>query len=364
VARTESGVRFGSREITLRLQLEHDSFGRKTQTAFKNALAAATGCEPGEIEIIGIKRGCINVRLRLPRHAFEALCTFWEQYEKENKDLDEIDPKFRVLLEQFKLDKATYIAELQLVVRSAPSSSAVVFVHGWLNTPDAFGEWPNYLHDEFGCAVYVYPHPISASAPSIRDVATNMRQWVKNDLPQRKLAFIAHSIGGLVVRQYVLDTHHGDRQDLYIKCIAFLASANAMDIKPISSLVPGLTGQHLNDFADQKPTLQNIAMQWPRWRDLFVPRDCQLVSFYGSSDKLVPSSSMNGLDGESIAVLGKTHEGIAKPGAQTDELVKTVRRYLMDAKLFTSEQDGSRQEYWSPNAAQDQGRQRTRGSAQ
>jgi Leucine-rich repeat (LRR) protein/pimeloyl-ACP methyl ester carboxylesterase len=102
-------------------------------------------------------------------------------------------------------------------VRRVPNNqAAIVFVHGVLgdekstwNSGNSY--WPEMLtHDSVfdgeDIYVYHYPSPILGRTLSIDEVADNMRLVLSTDgvLDHRELSFVAHSMGGIVTRAFIL----------------------------------------------------------------------------------------------------------------------------------------------------------------
>jgi pimeloyl-ACP methyl ester carboxylesterase len=94
----------------------------------------------------------------------------------------------------------------------------IIFVHGvtgdsistWTNPKTQF-YWPKALtkdgaFDGFNVYVYSYPSPILGKSFTIDEVSDHLRRHLDADrvVDHRELVFVAHSMGGLVVREFLL----------------------------------------------------------------------------------------------------------------------------------------------------------------
>jgi hypothetical protein len=89
----------------------------------------------------------------------------------------------------------------------------VVFVHGILSSGDfAWGEpsWPELLKQEtefssIGIYIFTYRTSLGSRTYSIVDVANTLRERLRQEklLDTRKIVFVCHSMGGIVVRRFL-----------------------------------------------------------------------------------------------------------------------------------------------------------------
>ena len=110
---------------------------------------------------------------------------------------------------------ATTFAEFGLhCIRPATSGSCVIFVHGILSSGEsAWGSpsWPDLLAqeadlDDFGIFVFTYRTSISSRTYSISDAADALREHlsIAGLLDMPALVFVCHSMGGIVVRRFLV----------------------------------------------------------------------------------------------------------------------------------------------------------------
>ena len=105
-----------------------------------------------------------------------------------------------------------------VVKRQGATKRVLVLVHGltgngkssWTSASGTY--WPDLMRDdaafqEFDIYVYQYETRLFGGCLPISDIANNMRMYLKNDdvlADHEQVVFLAHSMGGLVVRQFLL----------------------------------------------------------------------------------------------------------------------------------------------------------------
>jgi esterase/lipase superfamily enzyme len=179
--------------------------------------------------------------------------------------------------------------------------------------------------------VFAYPQQDAANAPSISQVADALRNWISNHASDSRIAFIAHSLGGLVVRRFVVASNSDrQRQDMNVSGIAFLASPHDTSFAArVGRSILHRRREQLTELVEQSPTMIDLTKRWSSWVEDNVPQHCRLMSIYGTSDKVV-GSAVHAISSseDAIPILGKNHEDIATPSDENDELVTTLGRFL------------------------------------
>lgn len=334
----------GNSEAEFRLLLSHDSFTDSLRDSFVSELAGLTGCRPSEIEILRVRSGCIVVRVRLPDHASKKFLALFHKYISENCNLDVCPQELRDFISQFKVDNFTrYVSDIDILVREKPKGRAIIFVHGWTGDESTFKQWPSFVWDEFRCPVEVFKYPSGklSHSPPVIQLADALRNTVRNRFASKNIAFVAHSLGGIVVRRFVIASESGDdRLDVLVKNIVFIASPhNGHLLARLAEKVPFLRSKQLADLSSDSPFLHDLNSRWIAWTRTYVPGSCRVTSIYGSADPLVTSLNAMGLDPDAIPILGKSHMDIVKPDDPSDEIVQTVDRILRQSGFFEREPD-------------------------
>src|ERR1700744_3654970 len=103
-------------------------------------------------------------------------------------------------------------------VRKSSGSSAVIFVHGLLSSPETCWRnetgayWPELLAAEpsfrsVGIYTYAYSTSIFSGSYRLSDVVDDLKERARLDrlIDCRKLVFVCHSMGGIVVRKLLVE---------------------------------------------------------------------------------------------------------------------------------------------------------------
>jgi hypothetical protein len=138
-------------------------------------------------------------------------------------------------------------------IRKASHTATVVFVHGilssgeqcWRHENGAY--WPNLLRDEpdfqaLGIYVYTYQTGFASGSYSLDDVVDDLKERVfklDNVADSKRLIFVCHSMGGIVVRKFLVQQAHRLEQHeigLFLVASPSLGSRYATWLEPIAKL--------------------------------------------------------------------------------------------------------------------------------
>lgn len=224
-----------------------------------------------------------------------------------------------------------------------PSRRLIVFVHGFggdaketFTNEDTDAFWPDLLRsdgDVFKRAdiySYDYESGLGAGSPGIDLLAADMALRIEQKLDIRSyqsVLFIAHSLGGIVVRKYLLDQHrlhdHGVLSDNRVKGIyLFGTPMNGSGVANIGmQFFNSTTLWQLADASgDPDQYLSKLSIDWiNEGVGTMVPSQCGfetrgVVKFFLWERKLVNWSSASALCNAGIAgVINADHLGMVKP---------------------------------------------------
>jgi len=324
----------GQLEIHLKLEVDYDVFMTELKEDFLDAFAIVADCSREEIDVVQWQRGCVCVNIKLPRAQAEKLLRLYLQsLESENSEDPEVI-KLKAFVKKYSVEELIqhHYHHIGVVVKESPKERALLFIHGWSGSQDTFGKLPEYLSEACGCNAYIYKYPTGAwiHSPSIVFIANEFRNWLLNECPNMQFGVLAHSLGGLLLRQFLVsESREKARLDLSVKFACFLASPhNGAALAGIGSYIPTLRTQQMGDLSPQSPILFQLNRDWLKWAEEHVPRDCRIDSIFGTDDSVVSPSNAIGLSEEVVSVLGRTHIDIVKPRSREDIVVKTLLRFL------------------------------------
>jgi pimeloyl-ACP methyl ester carboxylesterase len=228
----------------------------------------------------------------------------------------------------------------------------IIFVHGilgsretWVN-PQTRAYWPELIASdpqlrEFDVARLDYEGYLLAAGPSIEDVVADMQKAVAslNTLKYRTVQFIAHSLGGNLVRRYLLHVkaRYGHRylsrfrlvitlgtpgKGSYFAKIAQLASTN-QQLRVLQPL-------QVNDWLQMlNATLRDLS-------DKHKNTYCSSLKFAAAVETeptavgivVDQASAIEGAD--NYMLFARDHVWLAKPASQADDVYKWVRSLMLD----------------------------------
>lgn len=225
-------------------------------------------------------------------------------------------------------------------VRSASNGAAVVFVHGvlsdgdtcWTNPNGTY--WPALLCEEtdlsgIGVYVFTYRSSVSAATYSVQDAVTFLKEQLRLDnlFACRTLIFVAHSMGGLVVRKLLVE-RAADFRDAEIDVGLFMVASPSMGSSYANKLSPfaRLLGHRQADALRAGPSNNWLADLNREFKNL---KEGRTLALYGKElvedifvalNPLIRRPVVTQLEGEvffgePLKIPGSDHFSIAKPAS-------------------------------------------------
>jgi hypothetical protein len=186
--------------------------------------------------------------------------------------------------------------------------------------------------DNFDIYVYEYPTSRFGECLAVSDLATEMQTHLKNDSVfenHEKVVFLAHSMGGLIVRTFLLRYREAADQ---VPMLFFFATpsagsrkANLASLLPTCSQVKDLRTLDINSF------LKNQQSDWSnaKFRDRIVSH-CAFETETSYGSLAVERGSATLLCTTESLPLPTAHSEIVKPDSTSDLAHKFVKNALSD----------------------------------
>ncbi|MCC7180410.1 MAG: alpha/beta hydrolase [Acidobacteria bacterium] len=313
--------------IRITMERSFDEFDDSRRADFLADFLLIAGCEATQVRQIAVLRGCVRYEATLDESLIEKLLWMFEAV-RQGKQGPEIEA-FAALIRKHQIVNinADYKLELQLVV-VRPADRTIVLVHGWSGSPDSFGSLPQLLRDACRCSVSMYEYPTgkSSSNPSLIYVARNLDLWLRNHARNHRLAFVAHSYGGLVVRKLMtIQQGYPVPLDDWTKQITFVASPfDGAALATALARVPGFKTAQVKELSPNSPVLFELAEQWQQWSAKMVPEKVHVRSLVAEADEYVPVSSARGLDPHPAVILNRGHSDVVCVERSDDEVLLTI----------------------------------------
>ena len=230
------------------------------------------------------------------------------------------------------------------VHHSPTNDVAIVFVHGVLG--DGIGTWRNEQNGAYwpdllmqdqtfdGASIFVfdYPSPLRGKAPSIDEAAEMLRSALNSArvTDHQRMVFVAHSMGGLVTRAYLLKDRQFAPRARMLHAFSTPATGSAVaEIARLISRNPQFRGMVR---MESDHYLADQARNWLGVPDLAgLPSYCayELQDTYGV--RVVPMASAIVLCNRPPDPLNHDHLGVVKPVATNDQRHLVLRSAYEDA---------------------------------
>lgn len=219
------------------------------------------------------------------------------------------------------------------VVRAPVSGqSTIVLLHGWNGNQDTWGRLPELLIEDprfsgVGLVRIDYPTLLATAGASISAIARDAGMALEV-VTARSLVIVTHSMGGVVVRQALLD----ERLTAASRTTLLLSVASPHGGLAAAGVVPelGVTPATMDDLRYGSKFLTalergwNLAAQQSKWAGLLY------VCVASRDDELVePSSALRGCPDRRY-LDGWSHREIVKPTSAEDP------RYQMLSAIMTT----------------------------
>jgi hypothetical protein len=245
-------------------------------------------------------------------------------------------------------------------VQQPRSDMSIVFVHGILSGGQAaWGQpsWPELLANEpefqdAGVFVFSYQTSLSSGTYSIGDVVDALREHFKLEglWEQRRLVFVCHSMGGIVVRRFIVVNQVRFIERSYPVGLFLVASPSLGSRDANLTGLLALLRQHaqalamrfsqtntwLNDLDKDFINLKESGRLPLVGKELVEDRPIPLRRWFGLRRQIVEPFAGAKYFGEAIKVPGTDHISISKPersGAVQHQLLK---RFIAEFNEFVA----------------------------
>jgi triacylglycerol esterase/lipase EstA (alpha/beta hydrolase family) len=232
------------------------------------------------------------------------------------------------------------MTETELIVVGKPSKEAsvdIIFIHGMggdaISTWQSEGGfWPEWVAEENPSSrVYSVKFPFPAirwqqnSTLKISDRSKMiMDLLVSNGVGARPIVFIAHSLGGILIKSMLNISAISESQEhvvIWEKCVSviFLSTPTQRYFdNPIFKLI-----SPIRDSDDQ---LRAVS-EW--YRKAAPPKGITTLAFSASDDQLISADNADpGISGSVVIPINADHVQISKPSSKNAHLVRSVQSLL------------------------------------
>lgn len=331
------------KRISIVMGLPFSSLNESMEEEILERVSELSGSIVDDWSEITYRPGCIFFNATAESEKVDLLVDLFVAYVTSPEDL----PKEQLeLIEQFvtkfKVKLIREAADLS-PRRSKPKSSltTVVFIHGLGGDENSFGKFPDFLGDVTGLPTQTYryrSYKFLRTSPTLTHVRASFEGYLNRIVRETNgsLAFVAHSMGGLIVRDLLSSqAYRRDPLDEVTKHVAFFASPQrGAVLAEVFKRIPGISKNQIIDLAPGSRYQMDLIPRWNGWlSQSIVPID-NIRSIVAGDDAIVGAATTFGEDPEPVLLAGKTHKSIVKPESKSDEAVQTLAGMYRDAGII------------------------------
>jgi len=189
----------------------------------------------------------------------------------------------------------TVALELPPPVRETPDNPyLILFIHGWMG--DAIETWRRFPELVMEDSRFAKCDIISLSYPTYivrRSLSIpELSQWLTRELEQRgcytkykKICIVAHSLGGIVAREIVIENRLGDVSDNIQKLVEVATPHLGATVAALAEAI-GINRAYIKDAATGSQYLTNLQDHWNR-----LKRRPDTFAITSKADRIVDEKS-------------------------------------------------------------------------
>ena len=214
-------------------------------------------------------------------------------------------------------------------------ATKVILVHG-LNGDlvKTWGRFPDLLQDdpELDVKVVSYGYgffykPFIGANESIHNIAEGLATEIELRCPpEDKIILVGHSLGGLIIRKYLLNQYFKGKMPQVSKVCFFAVPQNGSGLSDILKLI-GWRHQQLKALCKDNKYLEEMNDQWVSTK---IANNFEILSVIGGRDDIVTSESSKSIfrDSDIKMIEGKGHINIVKPDNYDDSSYLALKQFI------------------------------------
>ena len=268
--------------VSIVMELDFDHVVDDERQLIKAEVAELIGCQVAELSGARFSRGCLKLEFEVDEELGEVFADLVKKAGA-GEDVGEELAAIRRFMESRKVASVNLVRKSHLLLprekqtaetdtensRGDEPRQEIVLVHGWSGKPESFGLLPEALKKRFHSNPYLYPYPTSpfGASPALSFIARNLRNSILTHTSSNRVALIAHSMGGVIVRRMLANELIG-RDTLLdrIKLVVFAASPkNGAGLAGLGKFVDSLSQDQLRDLSPNSGFMVDLNDHWREW---------------------------------------------------------------------------------------------------
>jgi hypothetical protein len=225
----------------------------------------------------------------------------------------------------------------------------ILFVHGLGGGEKTWGLFPELIKAdvELEATTYFYKYPtpplgiklfyvLQNSYQNLQDLAKGLRTEIEHvHKDADEIILVGHSMGGLVVRQYLLDEYIAGKQPKVKKVILYAVPNEGSSFANLIGDLPTLLNPHLMQMCINSDFIDLLNQNWAS-SPLYADNKIDLTVVVGGNDKIVDRRSAEGifrhLSPEHIP--DASHLTIVKPESANSLTYRILRNSILKKKYL------------------------------
>lgn len=212
-------------------------------------------------------------------------------------------------------------------------NKVIVFVHGLGGAVDTWGNFEKLISEDpelqWDVVFFTFPSPklgirlfpfIQFKYQPIQVLADALRTAIDEQLQAYdEVVLVGHSLGGLVIRKYILSEIHARRTLRVSKVVLYAVPNDGSGLAAVSRELSIGTNGHVKQLCRNSEFLENLRTDWAR---VDVSSQVEFTVVVGGNDHIVTRASAEGNfrspDLEPKVILSAGHRNISKPENHDD----------------------------------------------
>lgn len=210
--------------------------------------------------------------------------------------------------------------------RDAQGNDVIIFIHGLSGSKETWLQMLKILTnchelDHIGYDCYEYPTtlfrlPFGKKMATVQEISEGLKTFLTTKYKNRNILLVAHSLGGIIARNYILDSIKCNRTHYTSGLLLYASPLNGAGLANIASKF-SWKHAHLQQLSIKADLLTKMNQDWVTMN---VASLIEVRSIIGGSDAIVSRESANPYIGDltTETIIGSGHIDITKPDSKTD----------------------------------------------
>lgn len=225
-------------------------------------------------------------------------------------------------------------------LRAGTNRKKIIFIHGLSGS--ASGTWGDMhkvlSHSEelssYAYACYTYPtclinFPWKGKMPGIQEISEGFRSFVESNYDANdELVVVAHSLGGLIARHYLLEADKAKRNHQVVGLITYASPLNGSGLADLAKLF-SWRHVHLRQLSRGTDFLNSLNSDW---KVLEIESKIKFLALIAAGDAVVSAESSSPYisDNNVRVLIEYGHGNITKPVDEEDIRFIFLKRFILN----------------------------------